>query len=211
MASSIFLQPGFGGSIGGPLAVVVNGIANTSTDGLSLQNTTLSTAASASQQSPRLRFLAHVWNTTPTAVDETSEFWIENVPTSTTTPFSFLKFMYSRNGGAATTAFTISSAGNITIPSQLDLGVAAFMGWVGRAYLNSPADAQVNLVNNAATTGVGVDVGTDAILKIRTRAQTGYATVDCLGLKASGVAGASFGPSAVASITVVNGIITAIS
>lgn len=67
------------------------------------------------------------------------------------------------------------------------------------------------LLNGDQSAGIGFDLTTDALLKIRTRAQTGYATVDCLGLKASGVAGASFGPSAVASITVVNGIITAIS
>jgi hypothetical protein len=59
--------------------------------------------------------------------------------------------------------------------------------------------------------GTGFDVSTDAVLKIRTRAQTGYATIDCLGLKASGSAGANFGPSAVASLTIVNGIVTAAS
>ncbi len=66
-------------------------------------------------------------------------------------------------------------------------------------------------MNGAQTAGVGLDVATDTILKIRTTAQTGYATIDCLGYKASGVAGANFGPSAVASLTVVNGIVTAAS
>lgn len=211
MASSIFLQPGFGGSIGGPLAVVVNGIAATSTDGLSLQNTTLATAAVPSQQSPRLRFLAHVWNTTPTAADNASEFWFENVPTSGASPFSNLNLAFAANGGAPATVFSVSSGGNMVLSGELDIGASSFFSWLNRAVMSSPATTQINLLNSSINAGVGLDIGTDAVLKIRTRAQTGYATVDCLGLKASGVAGASFGPSAVASITVVNGIITAIS
>jgi hypothetical protein len=70
----------------------------------------------------------------------------------------------------------------------------------------------MNLSTTAAeSTGVGFDVATDAVFKIRTRAQTGYATVDALGYKVSGTAGANFGPSAVASLTVVNGLVTAAS
>lgn len=83
--------------------------------------------------------------------------------------------------------------------------------WNGRSVLRSPADTHINLLTLAETVGVGLDIGTDAVLKVRTRAQTGYATVDCLGLKASGVAGVNFGPAHPASITIVNGIVTACS
>jgi hypothetical protein len=76
----------------------------------------------------------------------------------------------------------------------------------------SPLNGQFNLMNNAQTVGVGFDVLTDAVLKVRTRAQTGYAQVDALGYSTGGVAGVTtFGPAAVTSITVKGGIITAIS
>ncbi len=77
--------------------------------------------------------------------------------------------------------------------------------------LSRVAAGQVN-VTDASSHGIGFDVVTDAVMKVRTRAQTGYATVDALGYKVSGVAGvASFGPSPVGSITIVGGIVTAIS
>jgi hypothetical protein len=96
--------------------------------------------------------------------------------------------------------------------NTLQMQAAGNAFWLNRTILSSPADAQMNVTNFASSAGFGVDVSTDATVKIRTRAQTGYATVDALGYKVSGVAGvASFGPSAVASITVVNGLITAIS
>ncbi len=76
----------------------------------------------------------------------------------------------------------------------------------------APADGQLGFSNTAITSGVGVDVNTNGVLKVRTTAQTGYATVDALGYSVSGVAGVTtFGPAAVASITVKGGIITAIS
>ncbi len=83
--------------------------------------------------------------------------------------------------------------------------------WTGRSILGAPANGQMNLTNNAATAGVGLDFSTDAVLLLRTRAQSAYATLDVLGLKASGTAGANFGPSAVASLTIVNGVVTAAS
>ena len=78
--------------------------------------------------------------------------------------------------------------------------------------LSMDIGGQMNLTNIAVSAGVGLDFSTDALMLVRTRAQTGYATVDALGYKVSGVAGVTtFGPSAVASITVAGGIITAIS
>lgn len=72
--------------------------------------------------------------------------------------------------------------------------------------------ALLNFGNSVTpTVGVGFDFATNAVLKLRTLAQTGYATLDVLGLKASGAAGANFGPAGIVSITVVNGIVTAAS
>jgi hypothetical protein len=109
-------------------------------------------------------------------------------------------------GGALVCASSITSGGNMfpALTSSVIWGAT-------RNRLNAPADGQMNLTNLAQTAGFGFDCLTDAVLKVRTRAQTGYATVDALGYRASGAAGVSFGPAAVASITVVNGIVTAIS
>ncbi len=108
----------------------------------------------------------------------------------------------------------LADASNFTTVNALSYRAEATgsIFWNNRSILSSPADGQMNVTNIATSSGVGVDVTTDAVMKVRTRAQTGYATVDALGYKVSGVAGvAAFGPSAVASITIVNGIVTAIS
>lgn len=95
------------------------------------------------------------------------------------------------NSGIYAASFTFGAAGNLTT-------------------LTSPANGQMNATNNAGTAGVGVDVNTDGVLKVRTRAQTGYATVDALAYQASGTPGVSFS-GAITNITVVNGIVTAAS
>lgn len=194
------------------IAIEIDGVAQVSTDGLVLRNTTAATVLQQVQIGPRLRFLGHVWSTSLGGSDQTSEFWIESVPSGNiATPFAFLNFMYSANGGAAVAAFKVSSQGNLTVAGELDIAAAQFMGWVGRSFMNSPADGQLNLVTNAGTVGVGFNFGTDSVLKVRNRAQSAYATVDALGYSVGGVAGASKGAGAVTSITVVNGIVTAIS
>jgi hypothetical protein len=106
---------------------------------------------------------------------------------------------------------TIDVTGFVRAVGNLISNTGFYPTTSARSGITAPADGQLNVTNNAATAGVGMDVATDAVLKVRTRAQSAYGTVDCLGLKASGAAGASFGPAAVASITVVNGIVTACS
>jgi hypothetical protein len=113
--------------------------------------------------------------------------------------------------GALTAATVTTTTGAITSATHVIAAATSAHFWTGRTILYSPANGQVNILNNAETAGVGIDIATDAVLKIRTRAQSAYATVDALGYQASGVAGVSFGPGAVTSITVVNGIVTAIS
>lgn len=115
-----------------------------------------------------------------------------------------------------------SVKGKLTGPGGVALVANAFtsdtliqatttLGFVTKSLFTSPIDGQANLTNNQMTIGVGFDILTDAIFKIRTRAQTGYASIDCLGLLASGVAGANKTQTPVTSITVVNGIVTAVS
>ena len=98
-----------------------------------------------------------------------------------------------------------TSNDNLTMPGT---GIIIFGGT--RSRLSSPANGQINLTNQLATAGVGLDMATDATLKIRTTAQTGYATVDALAYQVSGVAGVSFS-GAITNLTVVNGIVTAAS
>ena len=111
------------------------------------------------------------------------------------------------NGGGSPTAI----AGGI----EVSAGNSSFTGTItlnSRFSLSAGGSTGLGLIRNAAeTAGVGVDVATDAVLKIRTRAHTGYATVDALAYQVSGVAGASFGPGVVTNLTVVNGIVTAAS
>ena len=216
MANSIFL-----GLAGQGSSITVNGIATTSTDGLSLVNNTAATAAVPVQRSPRLRFSGTAWNSVAVA-SETDDWAVEVRPVSVAgTTTSGIFFSRSIAGGAFTDIWNVNSGGTCLITHKLQIsdttgeivtGNDGFFYWNTRAVFTSPADSQINFTNNAVNAGVGIDVATDAIMKIRTRAQTGYATIDALGYKVSGVAGvATFGPAAVASITVAGGIITAIS
>jgi hypothetical protein len=175
-------------------------IAATSTDGLVLQNTTPATAGVPVQQSPRLRFRSHVWNTT-TPADNVNDWMIESLPTTGATPAGLLKIGQSLNGGAVTFPLTLSSAGNLTITGDLftintQIGTSNALFWNTRTLLSSPADGQLNVTIRATTTGVGLDVATDGILKIRTRAQSADAALTALSLTATGgdvVAPTSFG------------------
>lgn len=77
-------------------------------------------------------------------------------------------------GTVSGTDFTSSGANGYQVAA------GAFLFWLGRATLNSPANSQLNLTNNLSTIGIGFDVGTDALLKVRTRAQTGDASISAL-------------------------------
>lgn len=109
------------------------------------------------------------------------------------------------------TVTTLTSTGQITSGSHFLASGTGSIYWSARTVLESPANGQLRLTNNAGTAGVAFDFSTDALVLVRTRAVSAYATVDCLGLKASGVAGVNFGPAHPASITIVNGIVTAAS
>lgn len=108
--------------------------------------------------------------------------------------------------------FNVQTNGTVSASGSFVPGQTASFVWSTRSRMTSPADGQINWTTNNSATGVGFDFGTDAVLKLRTRAQTGYATLDLLGLKSSGAAGAS-GTSTpgTGTVTVVNGIVTAIT
>lgn len=108
--------------------------------------------------------------------------------------------------GVACSTVTCSSGGSL-FNGGLYLGT----GGVNQVRFLPWAVDQLIINNIAGTGGIGIDVGTDAVMKIRNRFHSVYATVDALGYSVGGVAGASKAAGPVTSITVVNGIVTAIS
>lgn len=96
-------------------------IVTTSTDAFIANNSTAATSGAPVQISPRTRYRANVWNTTTTA-SETSDWIIENLPTSGTTPSSLLKFGYSANGGTYSYPMTLSNTGVLTTSNYIIAG-----------------------------------------------------------------------------------------
>lgn len=174
-------------------------ITTVSTDGFIAANATAASAGVPVQQSPRIRLRSNVWNTTSVAANNTNDWWIESVPVSGTVPSGLLQFASSLNGGATTFPMTLGSAGNASLASILLSGnlqttggflfSAAGVGLAGSGstIVSAPANGQTNFVNGGGTSGFGIDGNTDAVAKFRTRAQTGYATVDALGYNLAGV------------------------
>ena len=115
--------------------------------------------------------------------------------------------------GAVTIANGISTTGSndITSGRSLILASTGTVSTVARGKISFPADGQQNMLNNAESAGVGFDYATDAVLKLRTRAQSAYATFDALAYRVGGVAGVDFGPGLPTSLTIVKGIVTAAS
>ena len=61
---------------------------------------------------------------------------------------------------------------------------SGFITWSGRGGFSMPGDGKLNLTVNANNAGVGFDYTSDAVLKIRTRAQTGDASLTAFDLTA---------------------------
>ena len=171
--------------------VTRSALAAVSTDGIVLQNETASTAGVPVQMSPRLTLKGRAWNSTGSA-DETESFFIENLPaTAAGTITGTMKIGYRNNAGTVTYPLTLTSTGDASIANTVDTfsytanGSGSYI-FGGRSRSTSPANGQLNVTNNAATAGVGLDVTTDATLKIRTRAQTGDASVTAGAINSSG-------------------------
>ena len=88
----------------------------------------------------------------------------------------------STNGGGSPTLLVggFAATGNSTLSSTLT--------WNSRFSITAGGSTGLLLLrNNAETAGVGFDVTTDAVLKVRTRAHSAYADVDALGYQLGGV------------------------
>ena len=162
-----------------------NNIVVTSHDGLVFTNDTAATSIVPVQMSPRTRYSARVWNTTGAGSPETSDWIIENLPTSGTTPSSLLKFGYSANGGSYGYPYTFSNAGAFT--ATLVNGLSIIGG--ASSVLDIAASKTVNIDNNFNLNGGDVTVvgnGTGNTISFPTGVDTlvGQASVDTLtGLK----------------------------
>lgn len=169
-----------------------NGIAATSTDCFVAQNTTAATVGTQTQYSPRLRFCGTAWKTDVTTASQVDCDLIElRTLAAAGATTSSLAIASSINGGAYTDVLTVSSAGElvtggrIVVGSNLVNSTTGSIGWNLRTALTSPADAQLTLTNAAASSGFGLQGGTDDTMIVANRAQNAYGTVDALAYKLS--------------------------
>lgn len=168
-------------------------LGTTSTDGSVNVNTTAATGAVTVQISPRVRWRGTAWDT---AASQTVDFFAENLPATAATPTGTWKLGYSLNGAAASYPLTVTSAGGLTtvaggfILSGGSVFSALGSSFIhnGRTALASNTDGTENITNNGGTSGIGLDVNTDGVLKVRVKAQNAYGTVDALAYQASGTA-----------------------
>jgi hypothetical protein len=102
--------------------------------------------------------------------------------------------------GAVTLASTLTATGDINSVGGV-IADTALQTKGGIVYLGATAAATLSMIKT--------DGG--LISKFRKADDSGYATVDAGAYKVAGAAGVDFGPAAVASITIVKGIVTACS
>jgi hypothetical protein len=95
------------------------GVTQTNTSGLALVNTTAATAV-LQQISPAIRWTSQGWKTTATAASQSVTFSAFVLPViGTTSPSGTWQLQSSINGGAATNALTVTSAGVLTATSSI--------------------------------------------------------------------------------------------
>jgi len=110
-----------------------------------------------------------------------------------TTSGSF-KIGYGLNGAATTYPMTLTSAGQLVTLGRITSGADFYFGNASGLYTTSwgsirvgaTADGTFNFLIHGGATGAGIDVATSNVLKVRTPAQTGYATVDAGGFSNKG-------------------------
>lgn len=116
------------------------------------------------------------------------------------------------------TATASAGVTEISISGDILAGAAAFLGFIGRAKLQSPSDGILTLLNNAANNFTRLQFGgtsasfpslkrSTTFLQARLADDSGYASFDAGAYSVGGVAGAS----GTGSVTAVNGIVTAVT
>lgn len=166
------------------LTLTKNALVTTTAIGLKLQNTTAATVGVPVQVSPAEQLCGTAWKSNVTAASQIDCWQVYNVPaTGAAATTQTLKWQSSINGVAYSDVMTLTSAGLLTISGTGVVATSLFpntsivFGSGTSTIFTNTADGKPNLTNNAASAGAGFDVTTDALLKIRTRAQTGYADI----------------------------------
>lgn len=145
------------------ITVTKTAIAATTVVGLSITNTTPATS-SVQQNSPVLQLVGQGWGTTGGASVPVDVIHRLEPVSGATATYNYSVYGEINSGGYAL-LYRVTSFGNFVINSSTSYG------WSSRSSIASPTDGQINLANLATTVGVGLDLGTDSILKVRNRAQ----------------------------------------
>lgn len=176
----------------GTFTDVVNGIAVTSTDAETVQNTTPATAGVTVQMSPRTKWCGAGYNSVSTLSETDCYFWETLPATVAGTTTAQFKMGVSINAGAATYPFVITNAGVASFgPST---GGSVLISGAGTFKFNtqtivaSPADGLTNITNSGPTFGLQVNVGTatPTVTSCGTGSITAHSTNTAGGFTATG-------------------------
>jgi hypothetical protein len=151
-----------------PVAVTVNGLTTTSTDGITNQNTTAALIGTQVQISPRVRLSGTAWDTDD-AVSRTVSFFTEALPVAGATVTGTWKLGYIDPVSAAITyPLTLTSAGGLTVSAAI-LGGADVRGgatgdifWSSRNLMRSTANGLWSTLDNVGSFGIQLNTGTAA-------------------------------------------------
>jgi hypothetical protein len=159
------------------LIVTKTALTTTSTPGIQISNTTASTSGVPQQQSPAIDWIAHVWNTTVTAADNTARFRNELQVTSGATPTSLLVWKSSIDTGTAsfTNVMTLTNGGTLTVAGGLT--IASLTGVLTASSGVVSASAQLSVALGG--TGIGSYTAGDMLYA------TGSTTLTKLGIGAT--------------------------
>lgn len=142
-------------------------ITTTSTDGVTLENPTASTAVVTAQWSPRLHFIGHAWKSNATAADQVADWIIENQPvTGAAAITSSLVISSQIAAGGYTARLTLTSGG------QLETGDGAVSG-PAFSFTNDPDCGMYRI----GTNNIGLAVNGAKVIDIATTGATVTGTV----------------------------------
>lgn len=111
---------------------------------------------------------------------------------------------------AIVTANRLTASADIQATTHLTSGATGYHGWNGLATITVPSAGVFDFENWAESAGVRLSAATDGTAHFLSRAGADTATVRASAYTVGATAGASFS-GAVTNLTVVNGIVTAIS
>lgn len=145
---AVYVSATGGASANWGLQADAPGIASTVTGGIQLLNSTASTSGATVQMAPTLSFLSHAWKSNATAVDQTHEYYFQNLTaTGAAQITSVFSLQFKRNGAAATTVFSVS-----------DLGVWNFPVVSGNPTFQF-GNGYTAMAGNSTTTAYGLTIG----------------------------------------------------